>query len=233
MTYQLTPGRPADPADMRASRELIRILAAELPRVREAATAWRNSLGGLLVALAGFSLIKGRSDVGELKASWGAAVGFLLLAALIAGAAGALLLTRAASGRPSAIPARALRSRSVADHAEAMNAAAALRGGIIMTLGCAALLVAAVAVTWYGPGRAGPVLQITTPSATVCGSAVSASHDRLALQTAAGLVTEDLAAASAVQAVASCAASTPLGGEHAKAGILHVEKPGARRRPAP
>jgi len=206
VTYRLTPGRPGGPADMRASRELIRILAAELPRVRETAAAWRNSLAGLLVALVGFSLIKGRSDVGDLRPSWGAAVGFLLLAALIAGAAGALLLIRAASGRPSAIPARALHSRSVADHVEAMDAAAALQHGIIMTLGCAALLVAAVGVTWYGPGRAGPLLQITTPTATVCGSAVSVSDGRLEIQTAAGLVTQDLAAASAVQAVASCAA---------------------------
>lgn len=205
MTYKLTPGRPAEAADMRASRELLRVLAAELPRVREAATAWRNSLGGLLVALAGFSLIKGRSDVGELEASWGTAVGFLLLAAIIAGAAGALLLIRAASGRPSAVPARSLRSRNVADHLEAMDAAAALRHGIVMTLGCAALLVAAVAVTWYGPGRAGPVLQITTQYATVCGSVVSVTHDHITLQTGGGLVTEDLSAASELQAVASCA----------------------------
>jgi hypothetical protein len=167
MTYQLRPAEPATEADLRAAQERGRLLAAELPRVREAATAWRNSLGGLLVALVGFSLIKGRSDVSQLARSWAAAVGILLLAALIVGAAGALLLIRAANGRPSVMPIHAALSRSTADHVEAVAAANALRRGIALTLGCAALLVAAVGATWYGPGRDQHAGRISTPTGAV------------------------------------------------------------------
>lgn len=204
VTYHLTPGPQATAADLQAARERDRLLAAELPRVREAAGAWRNGLGGLLVALVGFSLIKGRSDVSQLAESWAAGVGIFLLAALIAGATGALLLIRAANGRPSVTPTRQLLSRVTADHIEAAAAATALRRGIILTLSCAALLVAAVGITWYGPGRDEPVLQVTTPSGTVCGSVVHISRSGLTLKTADGEVTTDLTEASAIQAMARC-----------------------------
>jgi hypothetical protein len=210
VSYRLGPAGRASEADLRAAQERERLLTAELPRVREAATAWRNGLGGLLIALVGFGLIKGRTDVSQLAGSWAAWVGILLLAALIAGAAGALLLIRAANGRPSAVPAHKLRSRSAADHIEADAAARALRRGIALTLCCAALLVAAVGATWYGPGLDKPVhkpvLQITNPSGTFCGSVVGLSHDNLTLKTAAGEVTTDLEEASAVQALARCPA---------------------------
>ena len=207
VTYQLGPAGPATEADLRAARERERLLAAELPRVREAATAWRNGLGALLAALVGFSLIKGRSDISQLAGAWAAWVGILLLAALIAGAGGALLLIRAANGRPSVVPAHELVTRSAADHIEAVTAAAALRRGIALTLSCAALLIAAVGATWYGPGRDRPVLQVTTPSGTICGQVVRISHGNLTLRTAAGENTADLAQASAVQALAHCPAS--------------------------
>jgi hypothetical protein len=204
VSRQLAPGRSATVADLQAARERERLLLAELPRVREAAVAWRNGLGGLLAALVGFGLIRGRSDIGELAGHWAALVGILLLAALIAGAGGALLLIRAANGRPSVASTRQLLSRSVADHVEALAAAAALRRGIALTLICAALLVAAVGATWYGPAHDNPALLITTPNGTICGSVVRISHNNLTLNTAVGEVTVDIASMSAIQAVASC-----------------------------
>ncbi|MEV6028859.1 hypothetical protein [Streptomyces sp. NPDC052036] len=36
-----------------------RLHTTELQRVREAAAAWRNGVGGLLVGLGGFRLVKG------------------------------------------------------------------------------------------------------------------------------------------------------------------------------
>jgi hypothetical protein len=206
MTYQLSSAGPATEADLRTAQERERLLAAELPRVREAATAWRNGLGGLLAALVGFSLIKGRSDISQLAGSWAVWVGILLLAALVVGAVGALLLIRAANGRPSVVPARELLSRKTADHIEAVTAAGTLRRGIALTLCCAALLVAAVGATWYGPARDKPVLQITVPGGTVCGSVVALSGGNLTLKTAAGEVTTDLAEATTVQALARCPA---------------------------
>ena len=46
-----------------------RMLRDELTVVRAAATAWRNGLAGLLAAMLGFSLVKGRSDIGTLACS--------------------------------------------------------------------------------------------------------------------------------------------------------------------
>ena len=204
MSYRLEPGSRAKSADLRAAREYYRLLSAELTRVRQAATAWRNGLGGLLAALVGFSLIKGRSDISQLAKPWAVGVGIMLLAALITGAAGALLLIRAANGRPSVTSARELMPRIAADHIEASAAATALRRGIALTLSCSALLVAAVGATWYGPANDTPALQITTPGGTECGSPVGLSHGVLTLKTATGEVSTDLTAASAVQAVANC-----------------------------
>jgi hypothetical protein len=86
-----------------------------------------------------------------------------LFCALIAGAAGALFLIRAAHGRPAVTNLRQLPSSSAADQIEALTAARALRWGIASTLRCTALLVTAVAGTWYGPEREPPVLQIRLP----------------------------------------------------------------------
>jgi hypothetical protein len=175
-----------------------------LTRVREAAAAWRNGLGGLLVALIAFSLVKGRSDIGQLAVSWAVMVGILLAVALITGAAGALLLIRAANGPPSVTPTSELLVRSAADHREALAAAAALRCGIVLTLSCVAFLVAAVGVTWYGPARDQPDLQIMTPSGAVCGSVAGIDHGSLTLKTASGNVTVNLADASAIQVLNGC-----------------------------
>jgi hypothetical protein len=168
MSRSLSPGPAATTADLRAAQEHDRLLRTELSRVRAAATAWRNGLGGLLAALVGFSLVKGRADVSQLAPGWAALVGVLLLAALLAGAAGALLLIRAANGRPSVAAAREVRSRSASDHIEALASATALRYGIVLTVLCAALLVTAVATTWYGPERDKPAGPVSTSSGTVC-----------------------------------------------------------------
>ncbi|MFC0504575.1 hypothetical protein [Micromonospora costi] len=151
---RLRPGPPATVADLRRAQELAGLLRGELTRVRAAALSWRNGLGGLLAALVGFSLIRGRSDVTALAPGWGGLVGVLLLAAVAAGVAGALALLRAAHGPLTVTPVAALPPAPLGDHREAVAAARALRTGVRLVLVCTALLVAAVGVTWYAPGRA-------------------------------------------------------------------------------
>jgi hypothetical protein len=184
----LRPGPPATQHDLQAAQELEELRRTELSRVRAAAIAWRNGLAGLLAALAGFGIVKGRSDVSDLAASWAHAVGVLLLAALLVGAAGALSLIRASTGLPRLVDAQNLRSRGHADHIEAIASAKALRRGIGFTLTCAALLVTAVGATWYGPGRLPATLRISTPSGTVCGTVVRLDNGTLTINTADGPV---------------------------------------------
>ncbi|MEU2718039.1 hypothetical protein [Streptomyces sp. NPDC007205] len=205
MTPSLSPGpRPATPADLLTAQDRDHLLRTELPRVRGAAAAWRNGLGGLLATLIGFSLVKGRSDIGQLAHRWAALVGVQLLISLVAGAVGALLLIRAAHGRPAVSPTENLPPRRGAEHFEALASAAALRRGIASTLLCAAFLVAAVATTWYGPARDKPALEITTPSGLVCGTVIRIDHGVVTLKTNAGEVPADMSTASAVRAVTTC-----------------------------
>lgn len=182
-----------------------RMLRAELPVVRAAALAWRNGLAGLLAGLLGFSLIKGRSDISGLSVPWRIAVGALLLAALITGAYGAMCLLRAAHGRPRKRPLESVRSQLAADRDEAGESLLALDRGVFGTLVCAALLVAAVAVTWYGPTATKPRLQVVVRGGeTLCGSVIRSGSDRLTLSTDSGERVIDLAQVVGFQPVAQC-----------------------------
>ncbi|MEV4693555.1 hypothetical protein AB0K27_20930 [Micromonospora echinospora] len=194
----------ATESDLRAVQQRDRLLRDELPRVRAAAGAWRNGLGVLLAGLIGFGLIKGRSDVGQLAPSWAAVVGAILLAALLVGAVGAVLLLRAAHGRPFVTSSRELLSPRTADHVEALTSAKALLWGMIATLGCVVLLVAAVGATWYGPEKSKPAVQVATDAGTICGSVVRLTHGTLVLKTKAGEVSADLSTALTLQAVDTC-----------------------------
>ena len=111
-----------------------------------------TSIGFLLL---GFGLIKGRSDIGQLERGWAVAVGWLLLLSLLIGAVGALALLHAAHGRPRVISLEEVLPGQLADHDEARRAARRLRQGIVMTLACTALLVAAVALVAAEEGLPG------------------------------------------------------------------------------
>jgi hypothetical protein len=201
---RLSPSpQPATPAHLRAAQERYRLLRTELQRVREAAVAWRNGLGALLAGLVGFGLIKGRSDIGQITPSWAAAVGLLLLSALIVGAVGALLLLRAAHG---ALPSATRNPPPVlaGDHLEALASAVALRRGVAATILCALLLAVAVGATWYGPVRDGSVMRVTTPSGPVCGSVERLVSGILVLRTATGEISVDMRTALGLQAVDAC-----------------------------
>jgi hypothetical protein len=203
MSQIVDAGPSATSDDLRAAQERDRLLSTEVPRVRAAAAAWRNGLAGLLTALAGFSLVKGQSDISQLAVTWAIAAGAALLAAFLGGAAGALLLIRAANGRPTVARVRNLVTRAAADHAEALSAASALRTGIALTLACSALLVTAVGLTWYGPARS-PALQITSPVGTHCGSLLQLDQGKLIIDTATGPVMLDRTQPAMIQPVTTC-----------------------------
>ncbi|MEJ8639829.1 hypothetical protein [Streptomyces sp. MS2.AVA.5] len=180
------------------------MLREELPRVREAALAWRNGLATLLAALLGFGLIKGRSDIGQLERGWAVAVGWLLLLSLLMGAAGALALLHAAHGRPRVILLEEVLPGPLADHDEARRAAGQLRRGIVMTLACTSLLVGAVAATWYGPEKSGAKLRFSIPGAVVCGTVEEVEAGVARVKTDGGVVSVSLSTLRSISAVDSC-----------------------------
>nr|ADK54886.1 hypothetical protein [uncultured soil bacterium] len=151
----LAAGPYPEPIDLYQAQLRERMARSELDRVRQAALAWRNGLAGLLAAVVGFSLIKGRSDIGELTSTASVAVGVILATALVVGTGAALALLYAAHGRPSVQRLKSATEVVLADHREALSAARALRRGIVLSLICGALLATAVGVTWYGPADPG------------------------------------------------------------------------------
>jgi hypothetical protein len=208
---RVTGGPPAQPSDRQTAKATRELLADELTRVRAGALAWRNGLGALLAGLIGFGLIKGRSDVTQLSPPFAAAVGFLLLAALIAGATAAILIMRAAHGRPYAVSLRKVKNGSAADlvetarHIETDVSVRALHWGVVLSFACMALLTGAVGLTWYGPEKNQPRIEVHMSNGTrQCGEVVSLSAGRLTLKTSQGQVTVDLAEADGMAPVDSC-----------------------------
>ncbi|MFI6348430.1 hypothetical protein [Streptomyces sp. NPDC050560] len=207
--YRVGPGPSGTPADREAGRAARRLLAGELARARAAALAWRNGLAGLFVGLLSFGLVRGRTDVGGLASPYDALVGGALSLCLVLGTSGALLLLRAAHGAPAARrlptgpPAGALAVR-LGDHMETRRTARALARGVALTIACGAMLVAGVALTWYGPGDEGPRVLVRTPSGVLCATSVRTDGARLLLRTASGDVTVRLVDAEEVTAAAAC-----------------------------
>ncbi|MGW2571655.1 hypothetical protein [Streptomyces sp. NPDC001537] len=198
------PGPPATTTDLRRAQYRDSVVRSELRRVRTAALAWRNGLGALLAGLVGFGLVKGRSDVSTLAGPVAAMVGLLLLLALTSGTVGALKLLHAAHGRPRVVALNALLPEAVAQHRDALDAARNLRQGIVATLVCVALLVVAVAVTWYGPAKGDPLLRLTTSDTTVCGSAARVTARGMVLMTGEGEVIIPLGTVRSVTPVETC-----------------------------
>ena len=209
MTIRLRGGRPATPSDRAAARAVQDALRNELVRVRTAALAWRNGLAGLLVGVVGFSIVKGRSDVGQLAPPYDVVVGALLLAAAFSGAGSAVLLLRAAHGRPrtSGIDRIENEGRLGGEHAEALGAVRALQHGITLLLTCGALVLGAIGVTWYGPPRTSLAVTVTSPLGVICGEVVSAHDGQLVLRSAQGTITIDMTTIVGISPNSGCASA--------------------------
>ncbi|MFE3327949.1 hypothetical protein [Streptomyces sp. NPDC059176] len=201
---EIEPGRTPRQADLNRRLRMEQHLGQELARVRETAKAWRNGLAGLLVALTGFGLVKGRSDVGQLAAPWAVAVGLLLLAALAVGSLGAAALLRAAHGFPTWVSAAELAAPVRIEHEEARRSVRALRVGVVGTGACAMFLISAVALTWYGPAKGNPVLEVREHGTATCGEVEELRAGVLTLRTRSGSVDIPLAGADGIRAVESC-----------------------------
>jgi hypothetical protein len=214
MSLRVSPGPDATPHDVLVAEAQLRVLSDELLRIRATALAWRNGLAALLAGLIGFGLIKGKSDVGQLASPWGAVVGILLGLSLIAGAIGAALLLRAAHGPPWAISAQSVVDDAVedpegeADRVEALDSAQALGRGVALVYLCAAFLVAAVGVSWYGPAQDSASLLVVTHDGDRCGTVVRLANGVLTLKTSSGQIGISMTQATGISAVDRCPAAS-------------------------
>ena len=198
------PGDEPTPDELDRAHYIHQLVVSALPRVRATAVAWRNGMAGLFTAAVGFTLIRGRSDVGELQPAASYLVGALLLAGFIAGALAAARFLRAAHGMPSIVRAETITARVASEQDEARASIEALRWGQRLAVLTAALLLAAVGLTWYGPARDDPQLIVGTSSGQHCGDVETADAGSLALDTNAGRLTIDLDDVESMQPVAEC-----------------------------
>ncbi|MEV7324587.1 hypothetical protein [Streptomyces sp. NPDC093970] len=199
------PAGAASPRDLLAAQERRRLAREALPRIRASATGWRNAIGVLMAGLVGFGLVKGRTDVGQLEQTWAAVVGGLLLAGLVSGAWGAYLLNRAAHGPLASVPAGSHATRSAIEHRETVEALSAMRRGIVLSLGCAILLVLAVGATWYGPAAKEPALELTSPgTGSVCGAVTRVARGTIWLTSGDTTVEIPLADVTRLRTVEAC-----------------------------
>jgi hypothetical protein len=201
-------GRTAGPGDLKLAMARRRLSLGRLPTVRAMALAWRNGLGAVLVALIGFGLIKGRTDVGDLARPYGVIVGVLLVLAIAVGGTAAGLLLRAAHGSPDGQDADDLEGfpdpEVQAERLETESSLSALRAGRRMAVGCAGLLVAAVGVTWYGPAKDDSGVVVVTPGGERCGTVEKLADGVLTLKTDSGRVDVPMAEATGLRIVDSC-----------------------------
>lgn len=171
----------------------------ELPLARGRANSWAKGVGALLVAGLAFSLVKGRSELGDLAPVFAGVVGALLLTSVGLAAIGAYYLFGAAYGRLGADP------PGIADHALAVRTINDTRTGLRWAIAGAVALLGAVAVTWYGPAAEGLRLNVVDGTgASWCGEPTRTSNGVLTLSVGGQEVQVDLTTAARVTPIASC-----------------------------
>ncbi|WP_298462590.1 hypothetical protein [uncultured Cellulomonas sp.] len=183
MTVRVAPGAAGTAASRARAEHAQEQQDRELELLRQHAANWRNGLVGLVGLITGAGLIKGRESIVGIVPGGQVAVGTLLLAAVVAGVAGTLLSLRAAYGFP--------RSREVDatwrdvrrnQHARARAAARDLRAAVVLAVVTLALLVGAVAVTWYAPRAPLAFVEVTDDDGVVtCGTLQGAGDGAVVL----------------------------------------------------
>jgi hypothetical protein len=147
---EIKPGPPATPTDLRLAEELQRLQSGELEAVRAQAEKWRTGLGGL-VALATVVAAVRIGGTDALGLAGRIVAGALLLLAVMAGATGSFVAMRAAYGFPTRRLSEATLDELVARRAKRLRQACSdLRRAVILAYVSLAMMLGALAVTWFG-----------------------------------------------------------------------------------
>jgi hypothetical protein len=211
---KLTASHDATAQHRQDALNTYRMVSQELPAVRAMADSWRKGMAGLLIAVVGFTVIRGRSDLSQLATGWALAVGGLLVGVVVVGGFAAYQILGAAHGWPRPVPAISGRrsdgtvAAAPTAHDMTMKSLTALRQGMGATVLSVALLLAAIAVTWFGPAKEPARLIVTDGSgATMCGKVKQTDHGRVTLETTTGTTVVDLSKATNITPVATCPGS--------------------------
>jgi hypothetical protein len=189
MAVRLAPpdGLPtaADTADEAAWTDLA---STQLDSIRKTAESWRNGLAGILATLAGFTLIKGPSELSGLDHPADYVVGGLLLLALAVALFGAWMSLTAAYGNPAAISREEFRRQGGIIGYRltlASRSMCKLRAARVATIFTVILVAAAIALTWYGPRSDSPVVTAErSAQAAICGRFIASDNGNIDIKPA-------------------------------------------------
>ncbi|MFF3228856.1 hypothetical protein ACFYV7_39105 [Nocardia suismassiliense] len=208
---RLSASHGATAQNRQDAQRVYQSVSAELESVRAMADNWRKGVAGLLVAVVGFSLIRGRGDLDQLDQNWAIVVAGLLGLTLVVGGFAAYQILGAAYGWPKPTPilpgprSDGRVRRPMTKHDLAMKSLAALRRGMLSAIAAATMLAAAVAITWFGPAKDGPRLSVTDGTgASWCGTVKETAQGSAVLQTATGTIAVRLDGLSNLRPVANC-----------------------------
>jgi hypothetical protein len=185
--------RPVPPHDPNPSASEIgdRVRLAEevrgsLERVRKTAENWRTGVAGLFTVVTAALLFKGQDKITAYEPGVQYALGVLALLALGLAIASLWLFLSAAYGRIRAVSAQSILEEGGVDVRNVHLATTALDDlwwAQCLAIGSAALLAAAIALSWYGPTAASkpPALaevvvrgaSATQSAETLCGELIA------------------------------------------------------------
>jgi hypothetical protein len=161
------------------------IVSGQLDNARKTAENWRNGLLGLTGLIAGFSLVKGPSDIGALEKWAACAAGGALMAAMACAVWGAWKSLHAAYGTNKVVQwdefnesggANGMRLRLATTSAEKLRCSKAL------TIAALVFYAVAIGLTWYGPrAEAGSLNVERRALPNVCGRLVASKEGQLDL----------------------------------------------------
>lgn len=173
------------PADLHWQKEADKFVFESLTRVRDAAGRWAATITAVTGALGIVALIKGPDDFSKLADQTAVKVagGGILLAVVLA--VTSVYLANAARGLPRELPEVTGRTYR-ASVAQEVKDSVRLQGWSQWAAGLAvALLVIAVATTWFGTKKSTATLvQVAGPSGVVCGELVASGEGWLAVKPA-------------------------------------------------
>ncbi|UOZ05554.1 hypothetical protein [Amycolatopsis sp. WQ 127309] len=119
--------------------------------MRKQGEQWRTGLAGFVTVILTVSLVSGRTPLTGHRTGTQIAIGVLMLAAVVATAAGIFLATRAANGFPSRPRRLTAEDLILDDRLAARRVAHDLRTAVLVSGAGLLLITVAAAVVWFGP----------------------------------------------------------------------------------
>lgn len=166
MTLPTSGGR-ATPANLAAAKQAIADRAAELDRVRIAATKWQAGLAGILAIATGLLIPALGSTIRELATPFGVVLALAAIAATGIGVAATVAALHASGGIPTVRGTLTVGG----DHGDALAAIRNLRRAIRLSIVALSLAGVVCLLSWFSPRKAdAPSFeQVEAGSRTVCG----------------------------------------------------------------